>query len=186
MSVNNQVWGCSPRMRFVYVAINPRQPSYKFYIIHPDRPTKSQLQHENTIATKFSKQTWADWPSLYDDKRLHNDFCMEMCKWTNCPDKPTLQTRSAYLPAGLCRHRDCHCFGNGRSGHASAHSCRNTEGSRMYTEWAWTSNQIHAARIHNFPCSPEDWNLKYSLSNNNVLWVGYIFSKNLAQKFGKF
>ena len=32
---------------------------------------------------------------------MYNDFCIGMCKWTDCPDKPRLCTRFAYLPLSI-------------------------------------------------------------------------------------
>ena len=82
-------------MTFVYVAINPRQPYYNFYITHSDWLTKCIhciLCRANNMATKFSKQTWVQMnrpshiPSyVMASASKYNDFCLGICKWTDCP-----------------------------------------------------------------------------------------------------
>ena len=61
----------------------------------------------------------------------YNDFSMGMCEWTDCPDKPTLRTRSAYSSLNVLLAfvtvEIAVALGNDRPGHASAHSCRNAD-----------------------------------------------------------
>ena len=89
----NQVQGHRPRTRFIYGAINPRNP---WHNLHSDWPTKcihSIMCHANFIATKFSKQTWAQADRSYHISH-HISWQVPMTSAWECVSGPTIQVCS--------------------------------------------------------------------------------------------
>ena len=82
-----------------------------------------------------------------------------MCEWTDCPDKPTLRARSAYLPSSVLLAfvavKITVTLGNGKLGHASACLCHNA---------AWRQLNVHGMdmNVQPDPCGENSCNLEGS------------------------
>ena len=154
-------------MRFVYVPINLRQPCYNFYITHLNWPTN------HSCSTKILKQqNLVNKPGHRDQLSHYHDKCLlsKMTSACECASGLTVlkesggvRERTKVMPKNILLAfvtvEITVALGNGRPGRVSARLCHNADASRMCAEWVWTSNKTHMARIYNFPCSPEGWNL---------------------------
>ena len=85
-----------------------------------------------------------------------------MHKWTDCPDKPTLRTRSAYSPLSVLLAfvavEIAVALDNGKPGHASARLCHNADSSWTCVE---SDMNVQPDPCGENPCRPEGWNLYF-------------------------
>ena len=142
-------------MWFVYVAINPRQPYYNFYITHLNWPTNHSCSAKILKQQKFSKQTLAQRPTITLSWQVFVSTAISACE---CASEATVlkgsggvRERTKVTPKNILLAfvtvEIAITLGNGRPGGTSARSWFNADAGQTSTEWAWTSNKIHAARI---------------------------------------